>query len=133
MAEQAVTPKELEALKVLWERKQATVRLFLIPLPAGDTHLPYTTVLSLMQAMEKKGLVAHEADGKAYRYSAKIRRDQAFRRLAGEFLDRVFDGAMDEYVARALESRPPAEDELKRLEALVADARRRAKSRHRKG
>jgi predicted transcriptional regulator len=120
------TGRELEALKVLWERGRATVREVYEALRPGDGELAYTTVLSLMQTMERKGLVAHEAAGKAYVYRAVAREDGVFRSLARGFLDRVFDGALDQYVARAIESRPPSAAELDELERLVAEARRKA-------
>ena len=89
-----------------------------------DGELAYTTALSLLQTMEQKGLVGHESAGKAYAYYAKVRRDNVFRKLAGGFLDQVFDGAMGEYVARALESRRPSMEELDELEAMIAEAKR---------
>jgi predicted transcriptional regulator len=120
------TGRELEALKVLWARGRATVREVYEAMSPGDEgSLAYTTVLSLLQTMERKGLVAHEAAGKAYVYRAVARPDGVMRTLAGSFLDRVFDGALGQYVARAIESRPPSAAELDELERLIAEARRR--------
>ncbi len=82
--------------------------------------LAYTTVLSLLQVMEQKGLVGHEASGKVYSYFPRVERDAIYRTLAGGFLERVFDGAMDEYLVHALESKPIWPADLGRLEALIA-------------
>jgi predicted transcriptional regulator len=76
--------------------------------------------------MEQKGLVGHEAAGKAYLYFAQVKRDQVFRKLAGGFLDQVFDGALGEYVARALQSRRPSVEELESLERMIAEAKEKA-------
>ena len=101
MTDNVPTGRELEALKVLWARGKATVReVYQEMKPAeGDGDLAYTTVLSLMQTMEQKGLVGHEAVGKAYAYFPLVQRESTFRKLAGGFLDQVFDGALGEYVA----------------------------------
>ena len=48
--------------------------------------------------------------------------------MAGEFVERVFDGAMDEFVMRAIESQKPDEAELDQLEQAIAEARARLKS-----
>ena len=90
-----------KALKVLWVRGNATVReIFEEMRPAPwRGELAYTTVLSLLQTMEQKGLVGHESAGKAYLYFPLAQRDTTFRSLAGSFLDQVFDGALGEYVA----------------------------------
>lgn len=118
------TGRELEILKVLWQRGQATVRDIHEALCPSDGSLAYTTVLSLLQIMEQKGLVEHEQSGKAYLYRACVERDRTLGTLARGFLDSVFDGAMSEYVARALESRRPSAAELDELERMIAEAKR---------
>jgi predicted transcriptional regulator len=127
MSDVVPTGRELEALKVLWGRGKATVREIYQALRPRDGELAYTTVLSLLQTMEQKGLVGHEAAGKAYRYFPLVRRDVVFRRMAGGFLDQVFDGALGEYVARALQSRRPSIEELEELERMIAEAKERAR------
>ncbi|WP_165230666.1 BlaI/MecI/CopY family transcriptional regulator [Aquisphaera insulae] len=129
MPDVSPTARELEALKVLWRLGRATVREIYRELKPRDGELAYTTALSLLQTMEQKGLVGHESAGKAYAYFAKVRRDSVFRRLAGGFLDQVFDGAMGEYVARALQAKPPSVGELEELEAMIAEAKKRAQAR----
>src|SRR5687767_9242078 len=106
------TDGELEALQVHWERAQATMRKICDAISAKDDRLAYTTVLSLLQVMEQKALVDHNRAGKAYLYFPKVRREQTFRSLAGCFLDRVFDGAVDEYLGHALDARGLTEAEL---------------------
>jgi predicted transcriptional regulator len=133
MADLVPTARELEALKVLWRLGRATVREVYRELQPRESGLAYTTVLSLLQTMEQKGLVGHESAGKAYAYYARVRRDSVFRKLAGGFLDQVFDGAMGEYVARALQSRRTSMAELEELEAMIAEAKKRAQSRDEKG
>jgi len=123
------TERELDLLKILWEQGRATVREIYQTLHAQDTKLAYTTVLSLLQAMERKGLVAHEAEGKAYVYFAAVQRENTFQELARSFLDHVFDGAMDEYLVRAMESRQPSKKELDNLQAMITDFRQRRRSR----
>ena len=81
-------------------------------------------MLSLLQTMEQKGLVGHEISGKAYTYFPLVQRESTFRRLAGGFLDQVFDGALGEYVARALQSRPHSLEELQELERMIAAAKK---------
>jgi BlaI family penicillinase repressor len=123
MSDPQPTDRELEALKVLWERGESTVRDLVDALNQGGAELAYTTVLSLLQVMEQKGLVSHRRDGKAYVYKPLIERGRTFRDLAAGFLDRVFDGAVDEYLVHALESRKLKPAELDELEAMIAKAR----------
>ena len=115
--------RELQALKVLWHTGEATVREITAAINEQGDALAYTTVLSLLQVMEQKGLVGHKASGKVYSYFAKVRKGPIVRAMARGFLDRVFDGAVDEYLVHALESRRPTEAEIRRLEELIAQAK----------
>lgn len=63
-----------------------------LKLPLGQ---PIWELLSLLQLMEKKGYVAHEADGKTYRYKAKLSRGPTTRRIIRDFLGRFFDGSVE--------------------------------------
>ena len=121
------TERELEALKVLWQQGEATVREIYQEINRGGGTLAYTTVLSLMQVMEQKGLVGHRQRGKAYTYFAKAERERTFQVLAGGFLDKVFDGAVDEYLVHALQSRHLSAEELDRLEKMIAQAKTHSK------
>lgn len=125
MSDLTPTARELDALKVLWKRGRATVREVYDALRATAGDLAYTTVLSLMQTMEQKGLVGREGAGKAHVYFPLVARESTCRQLVGSFLDRVFDGAMSEYLCRALESHPPSPAELDELERMISEARRR--------
>jgi BlaI family transcriptional regulator, penicillinase repressor len=132
------TDRELEALKVLWDRGEATVRDLADAMNAGakqggDDELAYTTVLSLLQVMEQKGLVGHRREGKAYVYMPRAERQSTIRRMASSFLEKVFDGAVDEYLVHALESKRLSSDELDQLDAMLASARERSKKGRTKG
>jgi predicted transcriptional regulator len=132
------TDRELEALKVLWGRGEATVRDIVDAMNAnsaehGGDELAYTTVLSLLQVMEQKGLVRHQKVGKAYSYLPRVERQSTFRSLAGSFLEKVFDGAVAEYLVHALESKRLSDAELDELEAMLATARQRSAKHGRKG
>jgi BlaI family penicillinase repressor len=125
MAELIPTDRELEALKVLWQQGEATVREIYQQINVDGT-LAYTTVLSLLQVMEQKGLVGHRQRGKAYTYFSKVERGHTFQILAGGFLEKVFDGAVDEYLVHALQSRRVSVEELDRLERAIAQAKTRS-------
>lgn len=131
------TERELEALKVLWDRREATVRDIADALNAAaqsvDDEIAYTTVLSLLQVMEQKGLVDHRRDGKAYVYFPLVERGTTFRQLAGNFLNKVFDGALDEYLVHALDSKRLSDAELAELEAMLAATRKKSSKQGRKG
>lgn len=133
MTELQPTERELEALKVLWELGEATVREVCDAMNAAGEELAYTTVLSLLQVMEQKGLVDHRREGKAYVYLPKVEREKTLGDLAAGFLERVFDGSLDEYLVHALGTRKVSRKELDQLEEMLDAARKKKPSRTKKG
>jgi len=127
MNETLPTARELEVLKVLWQLERATVREVYDALRPEEGTLAYTTVLSLLQIMQQKGLVGRESDERAHVFFPLAPKESTFQRLAGQFLDRVFDGAVDEYLVRALESRNVSDKDLAELEQRIAEARQRGR------
>ena len=127
MNEPLPTTRELEALKILWDQGPTTVRQVYRAMSAAQPELAYTTVLSLMQTMERKGLAGRETEGrgKTHHYHALAKPDRTMRNLARQFLDTVFDGAVSQYLVRALEARRPSAEELAQLEEMIAEAKRR--------
>ena len=75
-------PSELETkvLGLLWEHGPSTVREVLASLSDGKNRA-YTTVLTVMQGMEKKGLVSHTRSGLAHVYHPQVTRDEVVSSL----------------------------------------------------
>jgi predicted transcriptional regulator len=115
------TPRELEILKVLWEIGPASVRDVHRALAAAQPELAYNTVQTLLRIMEEKALVRHDRDKRTFIYTACFTREQTTSR----FLDRVFDGAALQLVQSLLQTQRVSREELKGMQALIAEARRK--------
>lgn len=112
------TPAELELLKILWEHGPSSVRTVYEHL-SKEKKVAYNTVQTLMRLMEPKGLVRHHTEGRTFIYTACYSRDDTTAR----FLDRVFDGAAAQLVQSLLQSESISEEELERIQELIAQAR----------
>ena len=110
------TPGELEILRILWERGPSTVREVLELVPQERA---YTSVMSLLGVMTEKKLVTRKAEGRAFRYTAKLKPDQTEGKMLGHLLDRVFSGSTTALVARLLEQSQPSPDELAEIRKLI--------------
>ena len=123
MSDQTPSGREIEILKILWELGPASVReVYERMCPGGE--LAFNTIQTLLRIMDEKRLVTHAVRGRTFVYSPAYSREQETAR----FLEKVFDGAMDQFVASLLKSRRVTPRELRDLEALLADARRRGKN-----
>ena len=123
MADSTPTERELEILKVLWQRGEATVREVYEEM---GRHAPIVqnTVQAFLRTMEEKQLVAHRLEGRTFIYRPLPRPEDTKQRLVSRVLQRVFDGAIDQLVQSALSLRQPTSDELERLEQLIEQAKR---------
>lgn len=117
------TKRELAILRILWDLREATVRQ-VYEEARKDHPIVQNTVQAFLRTMEKKGLVSHRTEGRAFIYRPVLPKDKAGRRLLSGLLDQVFDGAVDQLVQSALSLRRPSSSELERLRALVREVER---------
>ena len=118
------TAREMEILKVLWERGPSSVRTVFRNLSEGKD-LAYNTVQTLMRIMDEKGLLKHHVEGRTFVYTPRYSRDESVAR----FLDRVFDGAVDQLVQSLLRNEHIDAEELDRMQAMITEARRKKSKR----
>ena len=120
------TERELEILKILWERGRASVREVYEEM-RRSAPIVQNTVQAFLRTMEDKGLVRHEVEGRTFVYEPVPRKDETERRLVSGVLQRVFDGAIDQLVQRVFSVRQPTADELAKLEHLIREHRNKGR------
>lgn len=112
------TESELEILRVLWDRKQATVREVHEEL-SQYKDCGYTTTLKLMQIMHEKGIVKRDDSGKTHIYEAIISKEKTQRQLVDKMVNSLFDGSATQLVMQALGNNSPSADELNAIQQLL--------------
>lgn len=117
-----ITERQFAVLRVLWEHGPMTVRGLMEHLPRGDRQ-PYTTVLGLLQAMEKAGLVDHEKQGLTHLYRPAVSRREATGSLLSDFLAKFFHGSAEQLILGLVDAEALAPDELRSIEERLASVR----------
>ena len=79
----------------------------------------YTTVLKVMQIMAEKGLLRRDEQQRAHIYEAARPREWTQRQLAGDLLQRAFDGSASSLMLGALSARKASKKELAELRQLL--------------
>jgi predicted transcriptional regulator len=115
----AITERQFGVLRLLWEHGPLTVRGLMEHLPRGDQR-PYTTVLGLMQTMEKAGLVEHDKEGLTHRYRPLVSRQEATGSLLSDFLMRFFHGSAEQLILGLVDAEHLSPDDLGAIEARLA-------------
>jgi BlaI family penicillinase repressor len=120
---QKPTASELEILRVLWFRGPATVREVHEALSEKKS-LGYTTVLKLLQIMTTKGTVRRNETQRAHVYEACLPAEQTKRQIAGDMLQRVFEGSASQLMMHALDGGKASADEIHELRRLLDEYER---------
>jgi len=112
------TDAELEILTVLWSRGPSTVR-DIHEIIAKRKPAQYTTVLKTLQIMAEKGLVHRDEEQRAHIYEAASPRESTQKQLAGDLLQRAFNGSAARMMQGALSARKASKAELAELRKLL--------------
>ncbi len=110
------TERELDIMDVLWDRGSGTVGEVR---EAIQDELAYTTVLTILRTLEKKGYVGHETEGKAHRYHPLVERDEARESHLRRLLRNLFAGSPELLLTQLVSDRNLSEEELRRLRELL--------------
>src|ERR1035441_1722235 len=114
------TDAELEILTVLWSRGPTTVREVHETI-ARRKPTQYTTVLKLMQIMAEKGLVRRDEKQRAHIYEAARPREWTQQQLAGDLLQRAFNGSARSLMLGALSAQRASRKELEELRTFLEE------------
>ena len=83
-------PLETELLRALWKRGNATVRELIAE---GHASAAYTTVMTTLDRLHKKGLLERAPDGRAFRYSPRYTEAEYNRLLFTGAIRRLLEGS----------------------------------------
>jgi len=118
------TDQELEILKVIWQRGQASVREVYNDL-LKQREIAYTTVLTMMGILERKGHLQKARGERAYVYSPVESQDETQQRMVKEFVDRVFNGSAGPLLVHLVADSAISKEELAEVESLVKRKRKK--------
>jgi len=119
------TDVELEVLQVIWRRGQATVREVHQDL-VQNRKIAYTTVLTIMGILERKGHLKKTAGERAYVYSPARPKRRVVKTMIDEFVSRVFNGSTRPLLVHLVEDSRISQKELKEIEGLLKGRLRRS-------
>jgi predicted transcriptional regulator len=117
-----LTEQELEIMKVIWERDQATVRDVYESL-LERRKIAYTTVMTMMNILEQKKYLRKSAEDRAYIYRPAKPKKQVIKGMVREFVDRVFNGSAEPLLVHLIEDRKLSSKELDEITRMIGKDR----------
>lgn len=114
-----LTQAELRLMRVLWERGESTVA-DMVDATSPETELAYTSVLTTIRILERKGYVRHRQEGRAFIYSSCIGELEASRSEVRHVLQRFFGNSRERLLISLLGDDEISPEELKRLKEAIS-------------
>jgi BlaI family penicillinase repressor len=113
-----LTDHELSIMNILWVETSLSVAEILERFPR-EPKPAYTSLLTAVQAMEKKGLIRHIKDGKAYRYQSVLEQTHYKKSALSRLLDSVFHNNAYDLALNLLKEEKLDRDEIQKLKKIV--------------
>ncbi|HEY0037795.1 MAG TPA: BlaI/MecI/CopY family transcriptional regulator [Longimicrobium sp.] len=118
-AKSSLTDLQLELMRVLWRRGEATVGD--VQRDLGATRgIAQSTVATLLRRLEAKGAVTHRSEGRSFIYSPALVEDEVQRSMIGSITERLFTGDVPTLISHLLAERDVTREELAEVKAMIA-------------
>lgn len=118
-----LTPAQLEVMRVVWERREATAADVHEALSAKRSVAP-TTVLTLLRRLEARGWLAHRVVGRAHVYRATRDRARSVGAILARLRDVAFGGSTEGLVSTLLDAGSVTPEEIRALRARLDEIER---------
>ena len=111
---------QLNVMEVVWRLGNATVAEVHEEL-LTQRRIAYTTVLSTMRALEKRGFLKHSIEGKAHRFFARVSREDYASDSVQQLVSRLFAGDPAALMSHLLGSEDLGPEDLSRIRRLIEE------------
>lgn len=124
MTDLALTDLQLAILRVIWARGGTTVPGMTAALRA-DRGLAQSTVATVMNRLEKRGVLRRDGDARDYVYHAQVTEGDVRRAMVRHLTSLLFDGEASALVSHLVESSEVDAADLEYAMDLLNDAEER--------
>jgi len=114
-----IPDSELDVLRVLWDRQQATVREVLETLRAAGREWSYATVATLLDRLETKGVVTSDRSELAFVYKPAITPNEVQQKRLKNLVEKLYQGEPGLLVLHLLKSHPLDPKQAREVRSLL--------------
>ena len=111
-----LTEAEQRVMRVLWDRREASVREVTDDLQKTNP-VAYNTVLTILKILTEKGYVKPRQEGRAFVYTPLVSRSEARTQALKKLVSQFFEGSPTELAQHLIRSRELSADELAAIRA----------------
>ena len=116
-----LTPAQFEILHKVWESPGGLTVAEIWDSVRTERDVSRTTVLNLVDRLEKRGWLSRSKDESVFRYQAAVERATAESQLANDFVQEFFSGSAMSMVMSLLGSKPITKADIRKLQQLLEE------------
>lgn len=109
----SLTKAELNVMNILWSKNEATVNEIIEVM--SEPKPAYTTVLTVMQVLTRKGIVSPERRGKAHVFRPLLSREEYIDTFMQETRNVLFQGSLRSLFSYFVKSEKLSREELNKI------------------
>jgi predicted transcriptional regulator len=115
-----ISDAEQAVMEVLWKEAPLTAQDVVDRIGPVRNWSP-ATVRTLLGRLVGKGVIAHETDGRRYRYRPCLRRDDYVEEEARRMIDRLFGGRLTPLFAHLAERKALTPEDISEISSIIKD------------
>ena len=115
-----ISDAEHAVMEVLWDKSPLTAQEVVERVPA-EREWSANTVKTLLGRLLAKNIIAHEEEGRRYRYRPLVARADYVAGESRKLMDRLFGGRLTPLVAHLAERDQITDEDIAEIEALLKD------------
>lgn len=120
-------PLELEVMKILWSKEEATVQEVLAEVNKRNEYA-YTTIMTIMNRLDKKKILTRNKVGKGYKYKARYDEDELVQQTSSKKVEQLLGNYGDIAIAQFVDAIGHNPDQLNKLKQLIQNLEKGEKS-----
>ena len=115
-----ISDAEHTVMEVLWDKSPLTAQEVVERIPA-EREWSANTVKTLLGRLLAKNIIAHEEEGRRYRYRPMVARGDYVAGESRRLMDRLFGGKLTPLVAHLAERDEITDQDIAEIEALLKE------------
>jgi BlaI family penicillinase repressor len=125
MKELGLTQLQVDIMRVLWDRGEATVGE-VYEVVGVERGLAQATIATLLRRLEKKGAVTHKPHGRQFVYMAAVTSDAVRRSMLTDVAEKLLPAEVPALINQLFASKKIGADELEQVKKLIEQKEREA-------
>ena len=118
-----ISDAEFEVMSIIWKYEPISTNDVVERLSKNKKWSP-KTITTMLFRLEKKGVIYHEKEGRVFVYSALIQKDAYLKAERSAFINRFFDGALNQMVVSYLNENDLTKNDIDTLQAILDKKRK---------